>query len=612
MRTTDTREASCGRRASFMRAGAFVTIGILLLGPLIAVACGDSGAPTPAAALSDEGGASDPNDPDVGAARDATSSRDEAGIALEGGSADANQGAVAPSVVTNRYDNARSGANLEETQLTTANVNANHFGLLFSRKVDGQIYAQPLYLSNVKLHDGTLHNIVYVATAHNTVFAFDADDPALTAPLWQRNLGPAGPTTAGTIKCDNLSPEVGITATPVIDRAAGVLYVVDKTYDGQRWAQHLHALSVITGDDLQGSPQNITASVPGTAADAVGGIVSFNPTMELGRAGLLLQSGAVYMAFASHCDKAPYHGWILGYAYDGAKLTQTVAFNVSPNGNAGGIWQAGVGLSSDGTSVYAAVGNGSTNPSATPPDVSEGVARFGLADFSVQDYWIPSAYAPMNQADDDLSSGAILLPHDLIITGSKGGRVYLLDRANLGKYSQNGDKILQTLTTPGKVAGQKGHLHGGPVYYKVPGGPEWVYLWAEDSQLTGYELDPSARRLQTSASGGPSAQGKFATTTPGHPGGMLSLSANGDAPGTGILWASTPKDSGDGAWHNVDRGVFYAIDAADITHVLWSSDPMKLEDGTVANVAKFTAPVVVNGHVYVATFSSALNVYGLR
>jgi hypothetical protein len=496
--------------------------------------------------------------------------------------------------------------------LTAANVASSHFGLLFSRPVDGQIYAQPLFLGGVSMPGGALHDVVYVATEHNTVFAFDATDPNAQAALWKRTLEPPGSTTAGALKCDNLAPEVGITATPVIDPSTGTLFVVDKSFDGANWHQYLHALDVLTGADRPGSPIAITASVPGTASDAKAGVVSFNPTMELGRPGLLLEGGVVYMAFASHCDKQPYHGWILGYSYGAGGFTQTAATNLTPNGSEGGIWQAGVGLSSDGTSLYASVGNGSTDPNASPPVLAEAVVKLALSDLHVEDYWVPSAYAAMNKADSDLSSGAVLLSHGLLITGSKGGQVYLLDQANLGKFSAAGDQILQTITTPGKVAGEQGHLHGGPVDYTLPDGGEWVYLWAEDSQLTGYGVDPVAKKLITNASGGPLAQGAFAAQPPGHPGGVISLSANGSVPGSAVLWASTPKDTGNGAWHNTDTGILYAVDAADVTKLLWSANPMTLADGTVANVAKFNSPVVANGRVYVATFSNALNVYGLK
>jgi hypothetical protein len=271
-----------------------------------------------------------------------------------------------------------------------------------------------------------------------------------------------------------------------------------------------------------------------------------------------------------------------------------------------------VGLSTDGTSLFFAAGNGSTNPTATPPDLSESVVRLSLADFSVQDSWTPTGYVSMDEQDWDLSSGAILLPHNLVLTGSKGGSLYLLNRSNLGGYSKSGNAILQTLTTPGKAAGLRGHLHGGPIYYAVPGGPERIFAWPEDSQLIAYDLNATTHLLDTNASGGPTSQGAFATTLPGHPGGILTLSANGDTAGTGVLWASTPKDPVDGAWHALDTGVLYAVDPTDVTHVLWKADPLMLANGQTANVAKFNSVVVANGRVYVATFSNAFNIYGLH
>jgi hypothetical protein len=513
--------------------------------------------------------------------------------------------------LTNRYDNARSGVNLGESVLTTSNVNADNFKLLFSQVVDGQIYAQPLFMSGVTMGEAGVRDVVFVATEHNVVYAFNADETKSSAPLWQQTMGPSGPTTSGPIQCDNLAPAVGITATPVIDATGGTLYLLSKTYDGTNWAQNLHALDITTGAERPGSPVSVAASVTGNATDATGGIVSFNPMYQLGRPGMLLENGTVYMAFASHCDIQPYHGWVLGYSYDGTKFTQTQVYNISPNGSEGGIWQGGVGLSSDGTSMYLAAGNGSTNPMSNPPDLSESVVRLSLANLTVQDYWTPTAYAALNSGDLDLSTGAILLPYHLLLTGSKAGALYVLDSTQLGTYSPGGDRILQTLVTPGKMAGLLGHLHGGPLYFDVPGVGARVYAWPEDSQLIEYGVDPTTHLLTTNASGGPIAQGNFASILPGHPGGILTISANGNTPGSAIVWASTPKDANNGAWHTLDAGVFYAIDAADVSHVLWKADPLTLDDGTTADVAKFNSPVVANGRVFLATFSNALNVYGL-
>ena len=501
-------------------------------------------------------------------------------------------------VTTNRYDNARSGVNLQETTLTTANVNANQFGLLFSRAVDGQLYAQPLYVGGLTMADKKIHNVVYVATEHNTVYAFDADDATATSPFWSLNVGPSGSNS-----CDNLSPEIGITSTPVIDQAAGTIYFISKGQEGGGWVQRIHAVNIITGAERPGSPTVIAASVKGTGAGTSGGNVAFDSTTQLNRPGLLLVNGVVYAAFASHCDSGAYHGWILGYSYDGTKFSQALAFNVSPDGSQGGIWQAGVGLSSDGTNIYVVVGNGSTNSSTAALDLSESVFRMRISDYSIQDYWIPAAYNSLNAADSDLSSGAILLPHNLLVTGSKDGRLYVLDATNLGKYNAGGDKILQTLTTPGKANGALGHVHGGAIYYDSPnGGGEKVFLWPEDSPLMEYTLNATTRTL----GGLVTDPIPTATFTPGHPGAMLTLSANGGVAGTGILWASFPTQNGtNGAWHTTSAGDLFAVDASNVTHVLWS-DTL----GTW-NVAKFAPPLVANGHVYLGTFSNSLRVYGL-
>jgi hypothetical protein len=511
-------------------------------------------------------------------------------MSASGGASGTGGSPAVGSVITNRYDNLRSSSNTKENVLNTSNVNQTQFGLRYSFTVDGQVYAQPLYLSNLKFANGTTKNTMFAATEHNTVYAFDADGGSLT-PIWSTNLGPSGSTSG--FGCTDMTPETGITSTPVIDTAAGIIYVVSKGVESGNWVMRLHALDITTGQESTGSPLPITATVSGIGTGSTGGKITFDPHTQLNRPGLLLENGTVYLAFASLCDFGAYHGWILGYSYANGTFTQTQVYNVSPNGSDGGIWQSGLGLASDGTSIYFAAGNGSTNPASTPPDVSESVARVSLTDLSIQDFFTPSGYAAMNSGDSDLSSGAPLLPHNRTITGSKGGIMYLLDTTNLGKYNAAGNKNLQTLTPP------NGGVWGGPVDYQVPGGPEWVYVWPVNSPLLGYQWDPTTYLLKT-----PPTQQTVAT--PAHPGGILSLSSNGTA-GSGILWANAPQAN---SWHATAAGTLYAFDASDITKLLWSSEQNVARDA-LGNFAKFNPPVVVDGRVIMATFSNAIRVYGL-
>jgi hypothetical protein len=331
---------------------------------------------------------------------------------------------------------------------------------------------------------------------------------------------------------------------------------------------------------------SITATVNGTGSGSSGGKITFDPHVQFNRPGLLLDQGNIYLAFSSQCDFGSYHGWILGYSYANGAFTQTRVFNISPNGSRGGIWQSGVGLSADATGIFFAAGNGSTNPTSTPPDLSESVGRLSRTNLSIQDFFTPTNYASMNASDTDLSSGPALLPHNRIITGTKGSTIFLLDSTNLGKFHSSGNQNLQTFSTGSG-------LWGAPVDYQVPGGPEWVYMWPVSSPLLGYQMDPTTHLLTM-----PPTQQKIAT--PGHPGGVLTLSSNGTA-GSGILWASVPGSSG---------GTLYAFDASDISKLLWSSTQNAARDA-VGNYAKFTPPVVVNGRVFMASFSKVVRAYGL-
>ena len=256
-------------------------------------------------------------------------------------------------VVTAQYSNYRLSSNSNETVLTAANVNSLGFGKLFTRSLDGYVYAQPLYLSSISIN-GKTQNVVFVASMHNTMYAFDADDPTASSPLWQVNFGPSVPKPNGY-----LTPEVGILSTPVIDRASSTIYAVSQTLESGNDVYRLHALDITTGNEKFGGPVVITGSVPGTGYDNVGGVVTFNAAKHLQRPALLEAFGNIYIAFGE-ANGDPYHGWIM--AYGAATLQQTAIFCDTPNGQRGGIWQSGSGLSADGSYVYVTSADGSANP----------------------------------------------------------------------------------------------------------------------------------------------------------------------------------------------------------------------------------------------------------
>ena len=260
-------------------------------------------------------------------------------------------------VLTQHNDNNRTGANLNETVLNTSNVNANQFGKLFSRSVDGQIYAQPLCVPNVSIPNQGTHNVVYVATMHNGVYAFDADDPEASAPLWRVNLGPSVPWQDTATLYPDINSEVGITSTPVIDVPKKTLYLVAKTKENNSYIQRLHALDIATGKEKPGSPVLIQASLTGSGDGRLNGTISFDPLKQLNRPGLLLLDDVVYIAFGSHGDVDPYHGWVLGYS--ATTLQQVTAYNTTRTGTRAGIWQGGQGLAADASGhIYLMTGNG--------------------------------------------------------------------------------------------------------------------------------------------------------------------------------------------------------------------------------------------------------------
>ena len=335
-------------------------------------------------------------------------------------------------VFTNRYDNARSGLNNQETILTPSNVTVGQFGRLFVLAVDGQVYSQPLYMQNVSIPSQGTHNVVFVATQHDSVYAFDADAPT-ASPLWQVSFldSSSGVTTVpcadvygtGAGDCD-ISPEIGITSTPVIDPVGGTLYVTAKTREplgtpsctangSYDYCYRLHALDVTTGAEKLGGPVVITGSVPGTSpVDSVNGIVPFGAFRHLQRPGLLLLNGLLYIGFGSHGDVDPYHGWLM--AYDATNLQQTAIFNVTPDGTEGAIWQGGGGVSADESGyIYVVTANGDFNANTGGIDYSDSVLKNASSIRAIPnpDYFIPFDQATLAEDDLDLgSSQALILP----------------------------------------------------------------------------------------------------------------------------------------------------------------------------------------------------------
>src|SRR5579884_1504448 len=408
-------------------------------------------------------------------------------------------------VLTYQYDLARSGANLSETILKPANVNTAQFGKLFSYPVDGYVYGQPLYLANVAIPGKGTHNVVYVATEHDSVYAFDADtnSGANAAPLWQVSfINPAaGITTvpASDVDCTQIYPEIGITSTPVIYPARNTLYVVAMTKENIggaiSYAHRLHALDAATGAERPGSPATVQASAPGRGDG--GSTVTLNPKSYKQRPGLLLLNVIVYLGFSSHCDIGTYHGWILGY--DAQSLRQVVVFNDTPNGGQGSFWASGAAPAADAEgNIFVVSGNGTFDATSGGPDLGESYIKLSAdGGLSVADYFTPFNYSTLNGDDADVgSSGVVLLPDEagggdhphLMVGAGKEGRIYVLDRDNLGKWQAGSDsQIVQSL--PRAISS----LFGNPAYFNGA-----VYFCGSGT-LRAYDASNLANELYNSA-----------------------------------------------------------------------------------------------------------------
>jgi len=511
------------------------------------------------------------------------------------------------SVTTQHNDIARTGANLSEAILTTTNVNISQFGKLFERPVDDEIYGQPLYVDGLDIPGVGLRDVVFVATNNDSVYAFDASNPAAATPLWFVNftnpaagIVPVARTDVGQA-CGtyvDFAGRIGIGGTPVIDPVSQTIYFVTRTKENGIFVQRLHALDIRNGTERPGSPLLIQANVTGTGdgRDAQNNI-AFNARTHNQRAALLLDHGVVYVSWASYCDQGPYHGWILGY--DASTLQQVMVYNTSPDGGLAGIWQSGGGLAADPTgNIYALTGNGSFNGDVGGRNFGNSFIKVSPSGTLV-DWFTPFNWSFLNATDEDLGiQNALLVPNtNLVVGGGKEGVMYVLDRNNLGHYrSGNNSQIVQSFQ-----ASTATRMNGAPVFWNSPAYGPAIYVWPAGDPLKVFRLVNGVFVTPASAQGTVLAPG-------GMPGGMLSLSANGSAPGTGILWATLSR-SGD-ANHTSRPGILRAFDASNVTRELWNSQQNATRD-TLGLFSKFSPPTIADGKVFVATLSNKLVVYGL-
>jgi hypothetical protein len=496
-------------------------------------------------------------------------------------------------VVTYKNDLYRSGQNLTESTLTLANVASSTFGLLRNLPVDGKVDAQPLYLSKFSILGGT-HNVVFAATEHDSVYAFDADSGTL---LWQVSLLATGETTSDTHGCNQVVPEIGITSTPVIDRGAGAhgtLFVVAMSKDSaSNYHQRLHALDLATGAELLNGPVEISATYP-----AAGGATdTFSAGQYEERAALSLTNGTIYTTWTSHCDIAPYSGWIIAFAEN--TLVRGSVLNVAPNSGAGpAIWMAGGGPAVDSAgNLYLLTANGAfetaldANGFPNQQDYGNSFLKISIAGGSlkVADYFAMYNEVAESNADEDLGSGgAMLLPdvtdstatvRHLVIGAGKDGNIYLVDRDSMGKFNASKNNIYQQLS--GALAGG---IFSTPAYFNGT-----VYFGDVGSTLKAFTVT-SAKLIATPQSQSPS-QFAFPGTAP-------SVSANGTA--NGIIWAH----------ENSSPAVLHAYDAANLAHELYNSNQAAANRDQFGAGNKFITPTVADGKVFVGT-TNAVAVFGL-
>jgi hypothetical protein len=497
-------------------------------------------------------------------------------------------------ILTNRYNNSRTAANLHEYVLNQSNVNVNDFGKLFARTVEGDIYAQPLYIQGLDMPDKQKHNVVFVATMHNMVYAFDADDPAQGDPLWKTDLGT--PFTKNVF-FDIPGGEVGVLATPVIDLNTKTMYLTSRNQINDHAQYQLHALDITTGLEKGGSPVAINLSVKGTGLNNVNGTITINSDNQLQRTGLLLHDNKLFFGFGSNNDQGDWFGWLV--AYDATTLKLVDVMNTAPNGYQAGIWMGGSGIATDGDYLYTAVANGVNSIVRGGVDYGMSILKLKFdSKFEVVDYYMPNNYDQLTADDSGLgSTGIILVPNtDIMIAGGKDGNLYVVHQKQLGKYNPKAETSIQIISL-----GAGGMFVTPVIWDSGPGGRPTVYAWNISDSLRAFSINSQNQSLIAQ----PSSESTLKAV--GRPTGGMTVSSNGTDTTTGILWATFAPEAdknGEG------RGALVAFDATNLKHILWSSDQNKDRDA-LGILSKFASPTVVNGKVYVGTFSDELSVYGL-
>ena len=522
-------------------------------------------------------------------------------------------------VLTWRYDNTHSGANTQETLLSPANVNVNSFGKLFSLPVDSTVYAQPLYVPGLQMSDGTVHNVLFVATENDSIYAFDADSNAgaNAKPLWKISLltaaygagAGATPVPWQDTGSPDVAPTIGITGTPVINRATNTMYVVAATKENGAYFSRLHAINIITGAEQPGSPVNITATVAGTGHGSSNGQLSFSALWENQRPALDYFNGYVYIGYAAHGDNGDYHGWL--FSYDATTLKQTAALCLTPNTYGAGLWGSGAGFPIDTVSpsgrMFVSTGNGDLTtypPFSSTTEFGESVVAFSLANggLTPTDAFTPCNYQTLNNQDWDLGAGGILMlpdqqgsyPHILVV-GGKEGRVLVLNRDKLGGFPAShcdtsppgtDSTALQELTdlTP------EGEGFWNTAAY-------WngnVYIWPEKGSPMLFKVSNGVMNTQPSSKSG--------GVTSAFPSPSFSISSSGTQ--DGVAWAVRADQ-----FNTNGPAVLYAWDANDLTKPIYESDINATRD-SAGPANRYSIPVVTNGKVYVAT-QKEIDIFGL-